>query len=78
MSSDLPSLAFSQCIAGRENTGYLLLNMEAIESGLNKIGLCCACHSSLMLEEKFKSGKELVTNISFSCSNPAWKKSVLV
>ena len=52
--------------------------MEAIESGLNKIGLCCACHSSLLLEEKFESRKGLVTNISFSCSNPACKKSVLV
>ena len=52
--------------------------MEAIESGLNKIGLCCACHSGLMLEEKFESRKEFVTNISFSCSNPVCKKSVLV
>ena len=31
-----------------------------------------------MLEEKFWSRKGLVTNISFSCSNPACKKSVLV
>ena len=52
--------------------------MEAIESGLNKIGLCYACPSSLVLEEKFESRKGLVTNISFSCSNPACKKSVLV
>ena len=52
--------------------------MEAIESGLNKIGLCCAWHSSLMLEEKFASRKGLVTNISFSCSSPACKKSILV
>ena len=52
--------------------------MVSLESGLNKIGLCCACHSSLVLEEKFWSRKGLVTNISFSCSNPACKKSVLV
>ena len=52
--------------------------MEAIESGLNKIGVCCACHSSLVLKEKFQSRKGLVTNISFSRSNPACKKSVLV
>ena len=31
-----------------------------------------------MLEEKFESRKGLVTNISFSWSNPASKKSVLV
>ena len=30
-----------------------------------------------MLEEKFESRKGLVTNISFSCSNPASMKSVL-
>ena len=52
--------------------------MEAIELGLNKIGLCCACHASLVLEEKFESRKRFVTNISFSCSNPACKKSVLL
>ena len=52
--------------------------MESLESGLNKRGLCCACHSSLMLEEKFWSRKGLVTNIRFSCFNPACKKSVLV
>ena len=52
--------------------------MEAIESGLNKIGLCCACYSSFVLDEKFESRKGLITNISFSCSNPACKKSVLV
>ena len=35
-------------------------------------------HSSLVLEEKFKSRKGLITNISFLCSNSACKKSVLV
>ena len=44
----------------------------------NKIGICCACYSSLELEEKFESRKGLVTNISFSCSNPTCKKSVHV
>ena len=34
--------------------------------------------SSLVLEEKFESRKELVTNISFSCSYSVCKKSVLV
>ena len=30
-----------------------------------------------MLDEKFESRKGLVTNISFSCFNPACKKSLL-
>ena len=74
-SSDLPSLALSECIAGREKTGYRLLKLDAVESGL---GVCSNCHSPLVLEEKFDSRKGLVTHKSFSCPNRTCKKSVLV